>query len=108
MTVVSGHDPGSLDLAALSRAPGTLVIFMGLGSLDEITAGLVAHGTAPDTPAAVIANGTRREQRVAVAPLAEIAHAAASFDPPALVVVGDVVSLAARLAPHEPVAVAAA
>ena len=60
VTVVSGHDPGSLDLAALSRSPGTLVIFMGLGSLDEITAGLVAHGTAPDTPAAVIANGTRR------------------------------------------------
>ena len=108
VTVVSGHDPGSLDLAALARAPGTLVIFMGLSSLDDVATGLVAHGKPRDTPAAVIANGTRREQRVTVAPLAEIAHAAAWFDPPALVVVGDVVALAATLAPHEPVGVAAA
>jgi uroporphyrin-III C-methyltransferase len=108
LTVVSGHDPASLDLAALAGVPGTLVIFMGLSSLDEVAAGLVAHGKAPDTPAAVIASGTLREQRVASAKLAEIAGVAATFDPPALVVIGDVVDLAATLAGHEPVGVAAA
>jgi uroporphyrin-III C-methyltransferase len=108
VTIVSGHDPTTLDLAALAGAPGTLVVFMGLSSLDQVAAGLVAHGKAPDTPAAVIASGTRREQRVAVATLDEIATVATTFDPPALVVIGDVVDLAATLAAHEPVGAAAA
>jgi uroporphyrin-III C-methyltransferase len=101
VTVVSGHDPQSLDLRALAGAPGTLVLFMGLSSLDAVAHGLIAYGKAPATPAAVIASGTMRAQRVVVAPLEEIAAAAAALDPPALVVVGDVVSLAGTLAAHE-------
>jgi siroheme synthase len=41
----------------------------------------------------VIANGTLADQRVVVAPLNRIAEAASEVDPPALVVVGDVVAL---------------
>jgi uroporphyrin-III C-methyltransferase len=108
VTVISGHDPDSLDFPALARAPGTLVIFMGLGSLGRVADELVMHGKPATTPAAVIASGTRDEQRVAIAPLAEIAVAAASLPAPALVVVGDVVGIAARLAAREAVGVAAA
>ena len=107
-TIVAGHDPSSLDLAALAQTSGTLVIFMGLGSLEAVAQGLIAHGKAPDTPAAVVASGTLPEQRVAVAPLEDIGRAATDLDPPALVDVGDVVALAARLAAHEPLGVAAA
>jgi len=101
VTVVSGHDERALDLAALARAPGTLVIFMGLASLAAIAEGLIRQGMSPDTPAAVVASGTQPEQRTVVAPLAEIADAAVSFEAPALVIVGDVVGLAGRLAAHE-------
>ena len=52
--------------------------------------------------------GTTPEQRVVAAPLAAIAEAAGSLDPPALVVVGDVVALAGRLAAHELLGAAAA
>jgi uroporphyrin-III C-methyltransferase len=96
VTIVNGHGP--LDFAALAGTPGTLVAFMGLARLEELAVGLIAHGRAPDTPAAVIASGTLPEQRVVVAPLAGIAEAAAELDPPALVVVGDVVSIAGLLA----------
>ena len=108
VTIVSGHDSEGLDLAALARAPGTLVIFMGLAPLEVVANGLIAHGKAPDTPAGVIERGTLPDQRVVVAPLANIGRAAAALDPPALVVVGDVVALAARLAAHEPMGIAAA
>lgn len=97
VTVVNGHGP--LDLAALAATPGTLVVFMGLGRLAELSAGLVEHGRASATPAAVIASGTRAEQRVAVAPLGRIAVAAADLHPPALIVIGDVVGLAGLLVP---------
>jgi uroporphyrin-III C-methyltransferase len=97
VTIVNGHGP--LDLAALAGAPGTLVVFMGLGTLDRLAAGLIEHGRAPSTPAAVIASGTLPEQRVVVAPLERIAPAAEDLEAPALVVVGDVVGLAGLLTP---------
>jgi siroheme synthase len=71
---------------------------MALAQLPRIARRLVEHGKDPATPAAVIAEGTLPGQQVALAPLREIAAAAAELPSPALVVVGDVVSLAAELA----------
>jgi siroheme synthase len=71
---------------------------MGLGRLEEIADGLLDQGLDPGTPTAVISCGTTAEQEVAVATLDGIAGAAAGLPAPALVVVGDVVSLSAQLA----------
>ena len=106
VTIVSGHDTEALDFHCLARAPGTLVIFMGLGSLAAIVDGLMREGKPADTPAAVIASGTTAEQHTVVAPLSGIAGAAAECAPPALVVIGDVVALAGRLASHDVLAAA--
>ena len=97
ITIAAGHDPEALDYAALAVAPGTLVLFMALAALPEIARRLIAHGRPPDTPAAVISSGTTDAQELAAAPLAEIAEAAAGLEPPALVVVGEVVALSERL-----------
>jgi uroporphyrin-III C-methyltransferase len=96
VTIVNGQGP--VDLEALARTPGTLVLFMALGRLEEIAAGLLDHGLDPNTPSAVVAGGTTGEQEVVVAPVARIAQAASGVCPPALVVVGDVVSLSERIA----------
>jgi uroporphyrin-III C-methyltransferase len=96
VTIVQGQGP--LDFEALARAPGTLVLFMALGRLAEIAGGLLEHGLHPNTPAAVIASGTTSEQEVAVATVERIAEAAAGLQPPALIVIGDVVSLTERIA----------
>jgi uroporphyrin-III C-methyltransferase len=82
------------DYAALAQTPGTLVFFMAGRALGEIAAALIGHGQAPSTPAAAIANGTLPEQQVVVAPLDEIAGAAAELESPVLLVVGEVVALA--------------
>src|SRR5207245_8869010 len=55
VTIVNGHGP--LDLPALAAAPGTLVVFMGLGRLDELADGLADHDRPPDTPAAASVSG---------------------------------------------------
>ena len=104
VTVVNGHGP--LDYESLARVTGTIVVFMGLGRLRTLAAGLIEHGRSPQTPAAVIASGTLPGQEVARAPLGRIADAACGLCPPAVIVIGEVVSLADVLAP--PAAAAAA
>ena len=96
VTIVQGQGP--IDLEALAHAGGTIVLFMALGRLAEIAEGLLTHGLAPDTPAAVIASGTMHAQEVVAAPLERIAEAATGLRPPALVVVGNVVALSEQLA----------
>jgi uroporphyrin-III C-methyltransferase len=95
VTVVSGHsaEGRELDYAELARAPGTLVVFMGLRRLPELCAGLVAQGRDAATPAAVVSAGTTSRQEVVVGTLADVSGRAGHLAQPALVVVGDVVSL---------------
>ena len=96
-----GHG-ADLDFERLAASPGTLVLFMGARSLPRIADGLLSAGKCPDTPVAVVANGTRADQEVVTAPLAEIADAAAAVPTPALIVVGEVVSLAEAIGPAQP------
>jgi len=97
VTIAAGHDLDALDWAGLARAPGTLVFFMALTSLPELARRLIAAGRAAETPAAVIEKGTLAEQVTVTAALSEIAEVAADLDPPALVVVGEVVRLEEQL-----------
>ena len=104
---VTGHlKDGTVDLDwdMLARRRQTLVFYMGITQLAQICAQLVAHGLAPATPAAVVRRGTTREQRVVCSDLAGLPAAvkAAGITPPALTIVGEVVSLQPRLAWFHP------
>jgi uroporphyrin-III C-methyltransferase/precorrin-2 dehydrogenase/sirohydrochlorin ferrochelatase len=94
-TVVSGHD--GLDWPTLARLEGTLVLLMGVSLLRETARHLVEHGRDPATPAAVVEDGYGPRQRLTVGTLATIADRAdeRGVRPPAVIVVGDVVRLAA-------------
>ncbi|APV48209.1 uroporphyrinogen-III C-methyltransferase [Betaproteobacteria bacterium GR16-43] len=98
VTFVTAHtrDGEAPDYAALARVGGTLVFYMGLGALDEISAGLVAGGLPGTTPACVVSQGTLPRQASVVSPLDRIALDAKGLPGPALIVVGDVVNLANR------------
>jgi uroporphyrin-III C-methyltransferase len=90
---------GDADWPHLAGAE-TLVLFMAAGRLAEVTGRLMAAGKAGTTPAAVVARATLADQRVVVAPLAELAAAAsaAAIATPAIVIVGPTVALRAHLA----------
>ena len=91
--VVSGR---SADGDATAET-GTLVLFMALNELESVCERLLREGLDPGTSAAVISHGTCPDQQVVVADLAGIADAAVGLPAPALVVIGDVVSLRERL-----------
>lgn len=91
-TVVTGHD----ELGALPvRDDHTLVLLMAVTGLPSAAASLIAQGRDPATPAAVIEDGYGPGQRVTTGRLDEIASRAAEVGvrAPAVVVVGDVVTL---------------
>jgi len=97
VTVVSGHE--GLDWSSLAAVEGTLVLLMGVSGLAETAAALVAHGKPADTPVAIVESGYLPGQRTTAGTLATIAALAAARDvrPPAVVVVGEVVTLHAAL-----------
>jgi uroporphyrin-III C-methyltransferase / precorrin-2 dehydrogenase / sirohydrochlorin ferrochelatase len=93
-TVVTGHD--GLDWPSLGTVEGTLVLLMGVSRLAETADQLIRHGRDPATPTAVVEDGYGPGQRLTVGTLATIADLAAErgVRPPAVIVVGDVVTLA--------------
>lgn len=100
---VTGHlkDDNSLNLDwdNLAHAHQTLVIYMGLGALSEISRQLIAHGRAPDISAAIIEQGTTNKQRIITGTLATLPALAAlrGCKSPCLIIVGEVVALQEKL-----------
>ncbi len=99
-TVVSGHvapdDERSLvDWPSLAKLRGTLVILMGVGTIGKVAATLIAHGKSPDTPVALVQEGTTAAQRRVDATLATVAETvvAEEVKPPAVIVIGEVVKV---------------
>ncbi|MDH4165377.1 MAG: siroheme synthase CysG [Gammaproteobacteria bacterium] len=99
VTAHSGDSMDGLDWATLARERQTLALYMGVAGLGTIRDQLVRHGRAPSTPVAIVENGSRPNQRVVLANLAELEDAgrAAAIKSPALVIVGEVAALAASL-----------
>lgn len=98
--ILTGHakegNAPSIPYAELARLRGTLVFLMGLSATREICDGLLGGGMPPDTPAAIIENGARINQRrlsgtVGTLPRIAMEESAVS---PAILVVGKVCSLA--------------
>lgn len=104
--LATGHAAGEeddLDWAALAATGQPIVVYMGLRNLGRITAALLAGGLRNSTPAAIIMAATTPDERVLVSTLGSIAVEAEAqgYASPALIVVGDIVSMRAELAQLE-------
>jgi uroporphyrin-III C-methyltransferase len=104
--VVSGHLPPGhprslVDWAAIARLRGTVVVLMGVDTAPAIAAALVAHGREPETPVAVVTDGSTTTQRTVRTTLGALPRTVVDegIRPPAVWVVGAVVGLNG---PHDP------
>src|SRR5436305_4060719 len=93
VTAFAANDVERLDARGLAQVPGTLVAFMGGAVVARLAERLIAEGKPAATPAAVISRGTLADEQVIVAPLGSIGAAAVRSPTPALVVIGEVVSV---------------
>ena len=104
LTIVTGSEapdkPGSeVDWEALAVGKGTLVVMMGWQNIENIVGVLLRHGRSPDTPVALVSQGSTPRQRTVVGTLGDVVDRAAVSDigPPVVAVIGDVVTLRDRL-----------
>ncbi|PYE90026.1 uroporphyrinogen-III C-methyltransferase [Phyllobacterium leguminum] len=104
VTFLTGHDatgivPDTIDWAAIGKGSPVIVMYMAMKHIGLITGRLIAAGRSPHEPTAFICNATMANQRVLVTTLgqAEADVAAAGLEPPAIVVVGEVVKLRGML-----------
>ncbi len=100
VTFVTGHEKGDrnsdrIDWTKLVGGHGTLVIFMGLGSAQSISDGLITGGMDPSTPAAIISKGATPQQRTVLTTVRDLARIIAEqqLEAPGLMVVGSVTEL---------------
>lgn len=103
-TVFTGHEgahkrESTLDIPGIAAARGTKVMLMGMSRLRETLAALVEAGQGADVPAAAIQWAATGRQKSVVATVATLADAveAVGLASPAVVVMGEVVSLASQL-----------
>ncbi|MQA06794.1 MAG: uroporphyrinogen-III C-methyltransferase [Streptosporangiales bacterium] len=102
VTVASAHD--ELDWPALARLDSTLVLLMGVSTLEQTTRRLLDSGLAADTPVTVVERAFYDDQRTTSATLATIAAVARerAVSNPAVVVIGAVAGLVASSLPELP------
>ena len=87
-----GQPLGEDEWQGMARGPDTLVLFMGRSLLKQACEKLIQHGRSPNTPAALVINGTRPSQQSVYATLGTLPDACASLADagPGLIVVGEV------------------
>jgi uroporphyrin-III C-methyltransferase/precorrin-2 dehydrogenase/sirohydrochlorin ferrochelatase len=99
---VTGHlkdGTVNLDWERLAKPAQTVVFYMGMYSIPVISRELIAHGLPPETPVALVQQGTTPQQRVYIETLASLPTLGERHEvkPPTIIIVGSVVSLHERL-----------
>ncbi|WP_337183175.1 uroporphyrinogen-III C-methyltransferase [Shinella sp.] len=100
VTFLTGHDssglvPDRINWEGIAKGSPVIVMYMAMKHIGQIAANLVAAGRSPDEPVAFVCNAATPDQTVLETTLtrAEADVAAAGIEPPAIVVVGEVVRL---------------
>ncbi len=100
VTFVTGHEAAGkyrpeVNWQAIAHGSETIVIYMGVHNLHNITKELIIAGRSPETPIALIQWGTRPEQKELIGTLDNIVEQieATGFEAPAIAVIGNVVNL---------------
>ena len=93
------HPDSNINWEQLATAVDTLVVYMGIAHLRQITKRLIAHGRHPDTPVSLVRVGTTPQQLVIQGTLDDIVQKAeaAQLQSPAIIVVGEVNRLREQL-----------
>ena len=104
VTFLTGHNssglvPDAINWDAIGKGSPVIVMYMAMKHIAEISANLIAAGRSRDEPVAFVCNASTSVQQVLETTLGEAPAAAltSGIEPPAIVVVGEVVRLRGSL-----------
>jgi len=102
VTFITGHcqlASRPMDWQGYANPNNTLVVYMGILNADVISKGLINAGRGADTPVAIVSKATTQDQQRFIGTLGELGQLAAdpALEMPALMIIGEVVSLADSL-----------
>ena len=104
VAIITGHRAGDaekpVDWVKIANSVDTMVILMGVESLEGIVGKLLAGGISSQKPVAMIESGTLPQQRTLIATLGTIIKEAEKkqIKPPSVILIGEVVTLGRKLA----------
>ena len=104
VAIITGHRAGDaekpVDWVKIANAVDTMVILMGVESLEGIVGKLLKGGVSPEKPVAMVESGTLPQQRTLISTLGDIVKEAKAKDikPPSVIVIGEVANLGRKLA----------
>ncbi len=104
VAIITGHRAGDaekpVDWVKIANAVDTMVILMGVESLEGIVGKLLAGGISPTRPVAMVETGTLPQQRTLISTLGKVIEDAKVKDikPPSVIVIGEVAALGRKLA----------
>ncbi len=104
VAIITGHRAGdaerTIDWAKIAKAVDTMVILMGVESLDAIVGKLLDGGVSSNKPVAIVESGTYPQQRTLIGMLGTIVKEAEQkqIKPPSVIVIGEVANLGRKLA----------
>jgi uroporphyrin-III C-methyltransferase len=104
VAIITGHRAGDaekpVDWVKIANSVDTMVILMGVESLEGIVGKLLAGGINPQKPVAMIESGTLPQQRTLIATLGTIIEEAKKqqIKPPSVILIGEVATLGRKLA----------
>ena len=94
----SGSEP-DLDWSQLAKGNQTLAVYMGVSTAGTAAARLIAAGRSAATPVLVVENASLPNERRISTTLATLFEAASGLDGPAILIIGEVASLADLIVP---------
>ena len=104
VTFLTGHDqsgltPSTIDWEGVARGAPVIVMYMAVKHLGHISAKLIMAGRKTNEPVAIVSHATTEAQHVLETTLGQAAAdlSASGLEPPAVIVVGEVVRLRAGL-----------
>ncbi len=100
--VFTGHtkvDGNEHDFETIAKLEGTLIFLMGLGNLEKIVTSLINNGKSPETPVAIIKNGTTAKQQTYVGKMETIVNIVKekNIKSPVIIIIGEVVNLREKM-----------
>lgn len=99
---VTGHlKDGKLDFnwRTLTQPKQTIAVYMGVKGVDALRRGLLEHGMAAETPAAIVQQGTMPEQKIYAGTVGSLTEIVSRHDinPPSMIIIGEVTQLHKKL-----------